>query len=341
MNRYRYQMRSLLAKAAAALMIGTLLCCMGAAAVRHAWLWIVPLLGGIAGILFLAYYALELLSISDFMAKFDVVQPNFSDFPAKLSVTRQLKYVLTSQYEISVQRYKEEIAEKGALFSALQSQINPHFLYNTLECVRSEALCHQERGIAEMVETLGNFFRYSISRKGSYVTLEEELNNVRNYFKIQQYRFEDRFRLSVDTGSDDTWLSSYPVPKLILQPIVENAISHGLEGRPGAGRVLIRLERTEHSLVIHIYDDGVGMSEDRVQEINRMLRDCLQEQSASVDSEARHNGIALCNIRRQLQLLYGDNCGMFVKSTPQCGTEMELILPAHPSRRDVEDPHGT
>lgn len=114
-------------------------------------------------------------------------------------------------------------------FSMLQHQINPHFLYNTLDSVRGLAYAEGADSAAEMAEALAAFFRYSISHSDDIVSLGKELNNIKRYFVIQGYRFSKRFSLVVDISEDDIAIWGYPIPKLMIQPLVENAVFHGLE----------------------------------------------------------------------------------------------------------------
>ena len=117
---------------------------------------------------------------------------------------------------------------KQAELNALQNQINPHFLYNTLECIRGKAMVQGAEQIANMTEALSAFFRYSISIQENLVTLEQELQNTKNYFLIQKYRFGNRFHLRIFLV-EESEAGEYLMPKMTLQPIVENAIFHGLE----------------------------------------------------------------------------------------------------------------
>ena len=156
--------------------------------------------------------------------------------------------------------YSVRMVDKQAKLSALQSQINPHFLYNTLECIRSEALLYDCDSIARMAKALASFFRYSISKKENIVTLQEEFNNIENYFLIQSYRFDDKFSFEIRTAPEDRTAYSCLIPKLSLQPIVENAIFHGLETKPDKGKVTIRVEMTETNVIIVVSDDGVGLN---------------------------------------------------------------------------------
>ena len=139
----------------------------------------------------------------------------------------------------------------------LQSQINPHFLYNTLDSIRSEALKNGQTVIAEMVERLSKFFRYCISNHDSLVSLAEELRHVDDYFYIQRFRFGERF--SLQTVLEETGIRDYYVPRMILQPIIENSIFHGLERKLERGEIAIEARKTEKKLYLLISDNGAGM----------------------------------------------------------------------------------
>lgn len=218
------------------------------------------------------------------------------------------------------------IAQKESEYLALQNQINPHFLYNTLESIRAEALIAGEEQIAEMTEALATFFRYTISKVGHLVTLDDELSNIENYYFIQRYRFGDRISLQIsyDSGTEDGEdILMYRIPKLSIQPIVENAIYHGLEKKMGGGLLKIRIQTTDSHLVIMVSDNGIGMDEARLEEVNRKLA-CLYP---SQDESRRKGGIALQNVNSRIRLLFGDGYGIKVYSRPGAGTDVEMIMP--------------
>lgn len=215
-------------------------------------------------------------------------------------------------------------------FSMLQHQINPHFLYNTLDSVRGLAYAEGADGAAEMAEALAAFFRYSISHGEDIVSLGKELNNIKRYFVIQGYRFSKRFSLVVDIPEDDISIWGYPIPKLMIQPLVENAVFHGLEKKSGKGSVTISTSRTPRRLYLYVADDGVGMSQDKMREINRAIY--AETNGASADSQGRGTGIALRNINRRIQYLYGKEFGLNVESTEGFGTQIEIALPWPPPK---------
>lgn len=217
-------------------------------------------------------------------------------------------------------------SKRQAQYLALQNQINPHFLYNTLEGIRGEALAAGSESIASMTEALATFFRYTISRVENLVTLEEEIANVENYFLIQQYRFGKRMNLKIEfeDEQDKALLMVAHLPKLTLQPLVENAIVHGIEGKVGQGTVTIRLQATGKRMLVLIQDDGLGMDRQRLNALNQKLS-AASFQHARTDTES--GGIALVNVNNRIRLLFGEEYGIAIYSTPGKGTDVELTLP--------------
>lgn len=225
-----------------------------------------------------------------------------------------------------------QIFDKQTELTALQSQINPHFLYNTLECIRGQALIDDNREIAKMTEALSAFFRYSISKKGNFVTLREELDNINNYMLIQQYRFNNRFTLEIMIDEEDKVAYDYLVPKLIIQPVIENAIFHGLEEKVGGGKVTIEIILTDTSLMLIVSDNGKGMDKETLKELNERIHSpeiLLDSQS----QDSIHTGIALPNVNKRIQLLFGPQYGLNVYSTPDQGTDVEITVPADYMRK--------
>lgn len=219
------------------------------------------------------------------------------------------------------------VSKKQAQYLALQNQINPHFLYNTLEGIRSEALCAGMDGVASMTEALATFFRYTISNVDHLVTLEDELSNIENYYIIQQYRFGDKLRLSIEYDDDDDDLSvlNLKLPKLILQPIVENSIFHGIERKIGKGNLRIRIDCTLDRLIIRISDDGMGMEKEVLDKLNnKLLTNSLDDIEPKKDKKG---GIAIINVNNRIKLIFGEEYGIYIFSTPNVGTDVEITLP--------------
>lgn len=223
------------------------------------------------------------------------------------------------------EEYTVQVSDKQAKIAALQSQINPHFLYNTLECIRSEALLYECQSIADMAKALAAFFRYSISKKENIVTVRDELRNIENYFMIQSYRFENKFSFDIKVSQEDAEVYNYQVPKLSLQPIVENAIFHGLETKAADGKVTIRAYTTDKELVMVISDNGVGIAPETLLQMQNALR--TQGQLEMHKSNEHGNGIALYNVNQRIKLLFGEAYGLHIYSTKGMGTDVEIWLP--------------
>lgn len=242
----------------------------------------------------------------------------------KLAIYKTLEYMTTST--------TLELSKRQAQYQALQNQINPHFLYNTLESIRSEALIEGLDSVANMCEALAGFFRYTISNMENLVTIEQELDNIKTYFYIQQYRFGQRLQLSISCSEDDWMIArNCLITKLTLQPIVENAIIHGIEQKVGDGKVTIHMMLTGKRLLIRVSDDGVGMDKEMLDRINRQMT----ERSVKGKSQG---GIAVSNVHNRIKLIFGEAYGLTVYSTKGVGTEVEISLPRtlEQDRKSVE-----
>ncbi len=236
---------------------------------------------------------------------------------------KQNKQKQSNRNESSIKKEDQmEIANIQMEYLMLQSQINPHFLYNTLDSIRSEALKNKQVVIAEMIERLSKFFRYSISSRGNFVRLSEELNHIYDYIYIQKFRFEDRFELYTDIENND--LLNYYIPKMILQPIVENCISHGLESKLETGTIHIKMNSSEKKLYIMVSDNGVGMSKKQLSELNEKLS---SHHATETPLETRKTGIALTNVNDRIHICYGNEYGLRIRSIEGIGTQIEIIVP--------------
>ena len=204
--------------------------------------------------------------------------------------------------------------------SALQSQINPHFLYNTLECMRSIGLYYESPEIVSISTAMADIFRYSI--KGSpMVALEEELRIIRQYMNIIDVRFDGRFHAETDCTPETL---SCIIPKMILQPLVENAIYHGLEPQKGNGTVTIRARLHNEELVVVVQDDGIGMAPE---EVDR-LRAALASPNAAIDRSFAKRSIGLANIAQRIRLFSRDRCAIEIRSRRGEGTSVCIRLPS-------------
>lgn len=217
-----------------------------------------------------------------------------------------------------------ENAKQQARYLALQNQINPHFLYNVLESIRSDAIIAGVPEVGKIAEALAVFFRYTTSNMESLTTLEAELSNVKNYFLIQKYRFEEKLYLDILLPEEEELLKAR-IPKLTLQPIVENAIKHGLEPKVEGGKVVIDIDHSDTILYISVSDDGIGIDEDTLEQLNDTLLH-MTGGNGSV-KEDKKGGIALNNVNSRIRLLMGEEYGIHLFSSPGTGTEVSLTLP--------------
>lgn len=242
---------------------------------------------------------------------------------------------LLEERKLSVEREHAEILfRQQSKYAELQNQINPHFLYNTLETIRGQAIIDDNYKIAEMTEALAKYFRYNISKDNDSVTVAQELENIQNYVQIQQYRFQDRFIFWIYLHDESGEYKSCMIPKMTLQPVVENAIFHGIEQKLEMGHISIHIETTEERLIIIVADDGGGMDKETLARINRELHD--PEAVHEISGKSGHNGIALRNVNSRLKLLYGADYGLTVSSTKGLGTEVEITLPKIKSKKKQE-----
>lgn len=224
------------------------------------------------------------------------------------------------------------LSTKQAEFLALQNQINPHFLYNTLEAIRGDALCAGLENIADITEALSTFFRYTITETGNLVTLENELENVENYFKIQQYRFGEKLKMEINLPKNEADVLSFQFPKLTLQPLIENAVFHGLEKKAEGGIIKVNVETTIDKVLISIEDNGVGIDEELLGEINYKL-DHVSVNFISDDKKKR-GSIALYNVCRRIKLLFGEEYGIHIYSMINIGTDVRITIPIIKQQRD-------
>lgn len=206
--------------------------------------------------------------------------------------------------EMSANMYLSRVQEKEAQLSALQSQMNPHFLYNTLDNIYCIAQIEEVDSIVRLTENLSNMMRYSLDMKKRTVALEKEMDHVRAYVNIINIRFDDSISLEFQIREE---LKRVPILKLTLQPLVENAWNHGLLPKEGhRGHIVIRVEEEEQDLVVTVTDDGVGISPERSGEMNRALAEVDYGATAS----AKGFGVALKNVNNRIKLSDGKSYGI-------------------------------
>lgn len=290
-------------------------------------------------IAFLAFVLFPLKKFEEILGDFagqERTEKELDNISESIPYAKELKILVNRYATQKTRKNSAEIFDKQSELTALQSQINPHFLYNTLESIRGQALIDDNEEIAKMVEALSAFFRYSISRKGNLVTLRDELANIKNYMLIQRYRFNNRFSLEVIVDEEDEEAYEYLIPKLIIQPIVENAIFHGLEEKMEGGKVIIEVIVTETSLILTISDNGGGIESAALKKLNERIHSSNMRLEDGNTKQQRNTGIALPNIHKRIQLLFGEEYGVNVYSTIGQGTDVEITVPVN-YRREEED----
>lgn len=240
-------------------------------------------------------------------------------------ISEMTNVILTNQSNM----YELDLAKKRAELSALQSQINPHFLYNTLDCIKGYGYLLDSTEIVEIINALSSMMRYCI-KGADFVPLKSELEMVDCYLKIISIRFEGRFDLEIDVPEA---LGNTPLPRLTLQPIVENAVSHGLEPKPGRGALTIRGNACGNGdILIQVRDDGMGMSPETLSH----LRECLANSDSAVSLQtAEGAGLALLNVHNRIRGSFGAGYGLRIESAPDRGTEISVRLPAAPEAPDA------
>ncbi|MGE6664557.1 sensor histidine kinase [Paenibacillus xylanexedens] len=223
--------------------------------------------------------------------------------------------------------YQNKILMLDSQMKALEAQINSHFLYNTLESINSIAEIEEVESIVVMTKSLGDMFRYSIKTDSELVAVSEEIQHVENYMAIQQIRYGDKFAFNLNV---DPEIRSRRMLKLLLQPLVENAIYHGLENKRGKGSVTITGLFQGDSIVFEIWDDGVGMSSTQAEE----LRQLLQQPPEFVAMGQRHKqSIGIKNVHSRITLYYGEGYGLSFHTDLNTGTRITLEIPANWEKR--------
>ncbi len=231
----------------------------------------------------------------------------------------------------AVDRLLEQVKEeqqqvKKIELEALQAQIKPHFLYNTLDSIHWQAVMDGNEKISEIVKALAQYYRLSLSKGADVVTLRMELEHIQNYLIVQNVRYKNILECHISVPEE---LMETPVPKMTLQPLVENCIYHGVKGRKGIqGIITIDGALREGKVLVTVNDNGVGMDEEQIEEINRTIG-IFDEKS----------GYGIRNVNKRLEILFGSEYGLHYESTPGQGTTVTIMLPEKTSeeRTDIDD----
>lgn len=217
----------------------------------------------------------------------------------------------------------EHEEKRKSEFDSLQAQINPHFLYNTLDIIVWQIENEKQSEAVHTVTALARFFRLSLGKGKNIVTVKDEIDHVKNYLMIQHMRFKNKFDYEFDIAED---VLELPSLKLMLQPLVENAIYHGMEFMDGDGLIMVKAWQEENELYLSVADNGLGMTEDKVETI-------LTGKSSS--GNGRGSGIGVKNVNERIKLYFGEAYGITIDSEPDEGTTVIIHLPAKDEKESL------
>jgi len=219
--------------------------------------------------------------------------------------------------------YKQKLLKKEAELNALQSQITPHFLYNTLNSIRYAAMLQNATIVSDMLSALVELLQLSAGKKEAFISVREEIQQVKNYVILQMFRYRDLFSISYEIDEE---VLDYKVPKLILQPLVENSIQHGISLRKGGGKICIRARKVGSDIVFEVEDNGVGMTEEKIREILYS-----EENSAK-----KFCGIGIKNVNERIKLYFGEPYGLTYRTAKNGGTIARILIPCTNGKEGVE-----
>lgn len=233
-------------------------------------------------------------------------------------MSQQIKYLIDTVY-------KKQIAMKDAEINALQAQINPHFLYNTLEAINWKAKMNGVEEISDMITSLSFIIEANLNRSGEkFVPIHREIEYIINYTFLIQKRFGDKIKFNLAVN-DETL--NFVIPKLVVQPIIENAIYHGLEMKKGGGAIDVAIWKDNDVLFISVTDNGLGIDEKILNKLNENLSE--EKFVGSEYNDGNSSKIGVLNVHRRIKLLYGEGYGLDIKSELGKGTTVTINLPTN------------
>jgi two-component system sensor histidine kinase YesM len=248
---------------------------------------------------------------------FEPVQADVEEVQILSNGIENMVVRLKRQIEKTTEQEKQRRRTELAL---LQEQVNPHFLYNTLDTIIWLIESGEIAEAVRMVASLSNYFRFSLSRGKNVITLAEEEQHIRSYLEIQQMRYRDLMEYKIDIPDD---LKSFFLPKLTLQPLVENALYHGIKNRRRKGFISVTGRAQDDCLILEVADDGAGMSEKRLKEVRASL------------TEGKREGFGLMTVHQRIQILFGTEYGLTVESAQDSGTRIIVRIPMLTSDKEM------
>jgi len=266
----------------------------------------------------------EIGKITDRVTKGDLtVRSNIKAGAEVGRLSESLNSMIDKINELLQQTTKEQTRLRKAELELLQSQINPHFLYNTLDTIVWLAEGGNQKQVVGMVKSLSEFFRTSLSQGKDVVFVREELQHVRSYLEIQHVRYRDRLEFEINVPKE---LYEYRIPKITIQPLVENALYHGVKNKRGLGKIEISGRKEKDAFCLFVVDNGIGMTEERLLQVVEGIHN-------KVPGEKESYG--LYNVNERIRLKFGELYGIFIESTYGEGTKVTIRLPFE-QKNDIE-----
>ena len=271
----------------------------------------------------------KLCEVTDQVARGDLsVRANVSGGVEVSNLSSSLNVMIDKINELVEQVREEQTSLRKAEFQVLQSQINPHFLYNTLDAIVWLAEAGDEKRVVSMVGSLSDFFRTALGQGRDIVTVREEIQHVRSYLEIQQVRYQDILEYEILIPKE---LEEYMIPKITIQPLAENALYHGIKNRRGIGKITIRGIRQQDGFLIRVTDSGVGMDEERLEQVRAGLKrgyDTDNEyDTTAVGPSDGGSMYGLYNVNERIRLHFGKEYGIQIDSQAGVGTTVDVHLP--------------
>lgn len=220
---------------------------------------------------------------------------------------------------------REQEQVKKAELRTLQAQINPHFLYNTLESIIWMAEMGKNEGVVKLVKAMSQFFRISLNKGKDWVSIKTELDHAKSYLTIQQMRYYDILTYEIEVAEE---LYPYPILAMTLQPLIENALYHGIKNKRGMGKIRVsgRLEN-DYYFILTVEDNGVGIAPERLQYMKERLTFPKEGLSTEQDNEEQESGFGLFNVHQRLRLYFGEPCGLILESSYGEGARISVRIP--------------
>jgi len=237
-------------------------------------------------------------------------------------MAQKIKQLLEKEIKYELKQKELALEKKQAEINALQSQINPHFLFNTLETIRMRSMLKREFETANAIKLLAKLLKRSIRWEYDLITIEEEISAIYDYLEIQKYRFGEKLKFEIEVEED---VKSTKIPKMTIQPLVENACVHGIENSKGEGRIVVKVFKEGDMISIHVEDNGKGMEDEKLAELLRSIKGLSSDKASSV---------GLKNVFRRLELFYDKDFSFEILRGELGGLKVVIKIP---DKRDFED----